>query len=376
MSRSRPVTRVFLVHGSEAAPAALTARLQEELLARGVSVARHERGAPKEGSASADVALWLPDAQGRVRAPAPGEAPARLHAALVTDADLDHGVTGRVDALLVPHERLVEPVRTAARRIVSEPPEVVPVRLPLGGPADRAAARRRRRLPDAPVVLLDLRGDLDTERVIFQLALRRERGTIVLVADDDDDGRARARLRELCERQGVEAWLTAGADGLVGSLDVADLLIGRPRWAEIGLAAAAGAAIDWFGETSGAFGGALRGLKLTGEVTGVLHLSAGVDQRLADRGSIAARGTALREHLVGDARAFLDVLGSLRPREDAASASAAAWERVGPTAGEAAGQGTKPKVDAREPDGAGDKASRIEAELDALKARMHDEDGA
>jgi len=218
------------------------------------------------------------------------------------------------------------------------------------------------------VVLVDLRGEPDIERVLFPLALRRERGSVVLLLPAGD---SKARVRELCKRHEVDAWLALEADGLVGSLDVVDLIIGRTAWAELALAAAAGAAVDWFGDapaSPGSLSAALRELKVLGEVTGVLQLGAGVDLRLADRGGIAARGTALREHLIGNARAFLEALSGLRPRETAPS-GAAAWEAVGPHADRKAPK-ERATVEAREPGEGADRASRIEAELDALKARM------
>jgi hypothetical protein len=378
MAAARPVTRAFVVHPDGAgAVEALAGLLSDELAARGVGVSRHVAGTPPEGAARADVAFWLPRADGRLVPPVEREVPARLHAAFVIDPELDRATLAHFDALLVPHERLVDPVRAAVRRVDVDPPEVVPVRLPLAPSGGRAAARARRRLPDAPVVLVDLRRDVEAvaERALFQLALRRERASVVLLVPHDDS--ARERVRKLCERHEVDAWLTSGDGAVAGSVEAVDLFIGRPDWAELALAAAFSVDVEWLGEEGKAPGpliAALRAAGALGEVTGVLQLAAAIDLRLSDPGGVSARGTSLRAQLCGDAAAFLEVLGTLRPRETPPTGTAV-WEAVGPHRAGARHKQTA-EVEARpQDDSAPDPAARIEAALDALKARMRDEEG-
>jgi hypothetical protein len=385
MPERRPVTRVFLVLPPEPDGSgrpqlvvdALAGLLSDDLAARGVQVARHVAGSAPEGSARADVALWLPDAAGRLLQPQPREAPARVVAGFVVDPGVDRAQLARFDALLVPHEALVEPVRAAAKKGGRHSPEVVAVRVPAAAALPREAEKAGRKLGDLPVVLVDTRHDFeaDIERMIFQLALHDAPAVLVLLVPHDD--RARARARSLCERHEVDAFLASGHEAFATAVPACDLVLGRPSWVELLLAAVHGTAVAWLGDEGGAPRPLMRALRAAGalgEVTGVLQLAAALDGRLLDRGGMAASGTALHEQLVGEARAFLEVLGTLHPGSLELT-GAAAWEAVGPHAKERR-EGEPVKVEARDVgQGSGDRAARIEAALTDLKARMRD-DGA
>lgn len=393
MHGRRPVTRLFLVvppaGGAPGRPEpsvdALAGLMADDLAGRGVQVFRHVAGAPPEGSNRADVAIWLPDPSGRLPVPQEREAPARLHVGLCTGADegrglAESGALARFDALLVPHETLVAPVRAAAELSGRPAPEVVAVRLPAPVAPAREGAKAARRVGAGPVVLVDVREGFEAtvERVVFQLALKSQPAAVVLLVPHDE--RSRARARQLCERHSVDAWLASGPDAFASSCPAVDLLVGRPTWVELLLAAAHESALLWLGEEGAAPKPLLRALRAAGaigEVTGVLQLAASLDAALADLGGIRARGTALREQLVGEARGFLEGLGSLTPRA-LEPAGSAVWEPVGPQA-KARKDGEASVVEARDPgQPVGDRAARIEEALSELKARMKapNDDGA
>lgn len=360
---------------------ALAGLMADELAGRGVQVFRHVAGAPPEGSNRADVAIWLPDPSGRLPMPLEREAPARLHVGLCTGAEegrgvFESGISARFDALLVPHETLVAPVRAAAEKSGRSAPDVVAVRLPAPLAPSREAAKAARRMGPGPVVLVDVREDFEAtiERVVFQLALKSQSAAVVLLVPHGE--RPRARARQLCELHAVDAWLASGPDALAASASAVDLVVGRPSWVELLLVAAHECALLWVGDDDTAPKPLLHALRTAGamgEVTGVLQLAASLDGALADLGGIRARGTALREQLVGEARGFLDVLGSVSPRA-LEPVGSAVWEPVGPHAKERK-EGEEAVVEAREPgEPASDRAARIEEALSELKARMRSSD--
>lgn len=385
MHGQRPVTRLFLVvppaEGASGRPEpsvdALAGMLADDLAGRGVQVFRHVAGAAPEGSNRADVAIWLPDAQGRLPLPQERDAPARLHAAFCTSPDLERAVLARFDALLVPHESLVAPVRAAAEKSGRLAPEVVAVRLPAPAATSREAAKAARRMGTLPVVLVDVREGFEAgiERVVFQLALKSQPASVVLLVPHAE--RSRGRVRELCERHSVDAWLASGPDAFSSACPAVDLVVGRPSWVELLLLAAHEGALLWVGDDGSAPKPLLRALRTAGavgEVTGVLQLAASLDGTLADLGGVRARGTALREQVIGETRGFLEALGSLTPRA-AEPTGSAMWEAVGPHAKERH-EGEAVVVEAQDADRPGaDRAARIEDALSELKARMKD-DGA
>jgi hypothetical protein len=386
MPERRPISRVFLVVPGSSGPGsrpdgtldALAGLVSDAMATRGVQVSRHLAGTAPEGSVRADVAIWLPSGTGALPRPEPREVPARVHAGFVTTPDVDRAYLSRLDAVLVPHEALVAPVRAAVERALGASLEVIPARLPAQTPVAREAAKAARKVGPEPVVLVDVREGFDAiiERVVFQIALRREPATVVLLADGDDA--ARRRVRSLCARHDVDAWLAAGPDALASALPAVDLLVGRPRWGELILAAAHKTAVAWVGDdepAAAALLSPLRRAKSLIEVTGVLQLGAMLDVRLTDRGGITALGTALGDQLTANPRAFLEALGTLHPRVQE-PLGAAAWEPVGPRGERKAKKGA-PVVEAKDPDELeADRASRIEAALSDLKARMGTGEGA
>lgn len=382
---TRPLTRLRIVLGSAASGAAeaLAARIADALAVHGVQVRQQVHGALPDGAPRADVALWLPDLEGKNAPPDPRAAPARVHAALVVDPPGD-GSAGkglaRFDALVVPLETLREPVRQALRRWSVREVPVVVARLPGSPLVVRESEKALRGVVGRKVVLVDVRddrgGDADLERVVVQLALKSHEGAVVLLTAHDE--RARARARTLCERHAVDAWVASGLDAFAQSIAACDLFVGRPSWDELLLAAlhkVAVCALPVDGKR--ALLDALRTRKpaLVDDVASVLALAAALDRRLADPGSLDARGTALREALFGADAELIEALAALEPLPHGAAA-AAAWEQVGPHAADAPRDGGV--VDARDPaaprpEGAGgspSRAQKIEDALEALKQKM------
>ncbi|MBM4280820.1 MAG: hypothetical protein FJ137_08685 [Deltaproteobacteria bacterium] len=316
---------------------AVARAVADALLGLGVQTRQQLCGAPHDGSPRSDVALWLPDAHGQTPAPDPRAAPARVHAALVVDPASPPRHLARYDALLVPAERLVPAVVDAAQRSGRAPP-VVPVRL-AGHVASRAAERAERGLADKRVVAVDVRPGsalaADLERTVVQLALRTHDAAMVLVTAADEA--PQRRLRELCARHAVDAWLAVGAEGMTGALAVADFAVVAPSWDEVLYAALCRTPLALLPSTSSptALAVALRDAGVVDDVLGVLQLAAAVDRRLFDAGALAARGVALAEALVGGERALYDVLAAVEPRPGT-HASSSRWEPLGPQAERAA----------------------------------------
>jgi hypothetical protein len=371
--RARTISRltVVLPAGAPAAQVRVAERLAGNLSIHGVQVARHVRGGPAEGAMRADVALWLPDETGLLAPVESLEASARVHVGLVASAEQRAAGLLGYDAVLVPHEALVEPLTRTAERVAGLPPEVLPCRLPLLGEARRDEAKAARRVQGQQVALIDLHSgfERDAERVLFQLALASRPAAFVLRVPHDD--RSRARLRQLCERHSFEGWMTSGPDAIAASVDAIDVLIGRPGWLDLLLAASEGVDVGWLESDDvplDAWMQVLVECRAVFTVGGVLQLGAALDRRLEDVGGSRASATLLAEQLIGEPRALLRTLGEVR-EQLSAPRGAAAWERVGPEAA-AAAAAVDVKVDARSPDEGPDRAERIEDELAALKARL------
>jgi hypothetical protein len=364
---TRPLSRVFLVVPPDPAVDHVATLLSDTLAVHGVQVTRHVAGAAPEGAARADLALWLPDVEGRLPEAADRDVPARVHAALAVRPDVDKTRALRFDALLPIHEVLVDPVaRTLAS--AARAPEIVAAPLPLVPAESRDDAKRARGVGGRPVVAIDLRPDFDAvcDRVLFQLALAKEPAAWVLVVPADTDARARART--LAARHQVDAWLVSGQDAVVDALPAVDLLVGRLSWAELALAAAYRVALVWRDE-EGPLEPVLQVLRQTralDTLVGVLQLAAELDNRLSDAGGLKTRGTVLADHLTADAPAFLARARGLRARAGASRTST--WEAIGPQAVKRA----RPVVDARDPEAPPeeDRAQVIEDELRALKDRL------
>jgi hypothetical protein len=385
----RPLTRLRLVLPGSKGPdlrvpptvEALAARVADALAVVGVQVRQQVAGAPSDGAPRADVALWLPDVDGANPGPDPRTAPARVQAAFVVEPSPSNGLgnaasakaLSRFDALVVPHESLREPLRAALRRATSRKVPVVVVRLPGEPLMAREAEKALRGVAGRRVVLLDVREgfDGDIERVIVQLGLKSQEGAVVLLAPHDE--RARNRIRSLCERHAVDAFLASGADGFALSIVAADLFLGRPSWDELMLAALHRTSVASLPMTQArALLEQMSKLRLVDEVVGTLQLAAALDRKLADPGSIDARGLALREALCGPERELVEALSSLEPTPQGHGASS--WEAVGPQAARqnlAGGPGNV-VVEARDANVPPEpsRAQRIEDALEALKQKI------
>jgi hypothetical protein len=348
-------------------------------------------GAQPDGAPRADVALWLPDADGRTGAPDGRLAPARVHAAFVVEPPSSEGGTApgsaramaRFDALVVPHAGLRDVVRAGLRRTSSREVPIVVARLPGAPLVQREAEKALRGVAGRRVVVVDVRPgpageDVDLERLVVQLALKSHEGALVLLAPHDE--RSRARVRALCERHAVDAWLASGADAFAQSVSACDLFVGRPTWDELVLAALHQVAVAALAvEGKGALVDSLRdgrsnkGGARIDDVTSTLQLAAAIDRRLADPGSLDARGIALRDALFGPDQELIEALASLEPLPQGAAA-AAVWEPIGPHAVDAPREAGR--VEARDaaspsPQGASpSRAQKIEDELEALRQKM------
>lgn len=394
VSTLRPLTRLRLILSAPAngAQEALAARIADALAVHGVQVRQQvaSSGATPDGAPRADVALWLPDADGRTPPPDARLAPARVHAALVVEPPAEPSLTSanqngsakhfaRYDALIVPHDGLRDVVRQGLRRSSSREVPVTVARLPGAPLVQRESEKALRGVGERRVVVVDVRPgphgeDVDLERLVVQLALKSHEGALVLLAPHDE--RSRSRVRTLCERHAVDAWLASGNDAFAQSITACDLFVGRPSWDELALAALHKVAVAALAvEGKRALLDALRtSTKVIDDVTSTLQLAAAIDRRLSDPGSLATRGLALREALFGPDKELIEALASLEPLPHGAAA-AAIWEPIGPHAADAP-RGDAGKVDARDaaspsPPGASpSRAQKIEDELEALRLKM------
>ncbi|MDP2344254.1 MAG: hypothetical protein Q8O67_25065 [Deltaproteobacteria bacterium] len=339
----------------------------------GVQTRLQLQGAPPDGSPRSDVALWLPDLHGQTQPPDPKAAAARVHVALVVDPTSSPRTLARFDALLVPCERLLPAVREAVQKS-PRAPAILSVRL-CGQPPAADAERVERGFSGKRVVVVDVRaasaaGD-DLERTVVQLALRSNDAALVLAAPADEA--IQRRLRELCQRHLVDAWLAAGPDALSSTMGVADLIVGTPSWDEILLSALYRTPLALLPPASGAhapLAAALRDAGVVDDVMGTLQLAAAIDRRLYDPGATAARGLALGEALFSTEKALYDALASVEPLPGT-HAPSSRWEPIGPHADKATQPAAQPvlAVDPNKPVPPSP-AQKIEDDLAALKAKL------
>lgn len=338
----------------------------------GVQTRLQLQGAPPDGSPRADVALWLPDLHGQTQAPDLKAAPARVHIALVVDPTSSPRNLSRFDALLVPCERLLSAVRDAVHK-APRAPALLSARL-CGQPPAADAERVERGFSGKRVVVVDVRSGsaagADLERCVVQLALRTNDAAVVLAAPADEG--VQRRLRELCERHLVDAWLTAGPDALSSTMGVADLLVGTPSWDEILLAGLYRTPLALLPPPAGGhapLAAALRDAHVVDDVMGTLQLAAAIDRRLFDPGATAARGLGLGEALFSTEKACYDALASVEPLPGT-HAPSSRWEAIGPHAAKAAAPAQP--VHAVDPDRpvTVSPVQKIEDDLAALKAKL------
>jgi hypothetical protein len=356
--------------GAVPEPIELLARgFADALASHGVVVRQQTHRGLADGAPRADVAVWFPGADGLTVPPDVRLVPSRVHAAVVVDPASPSRDLARYDALYVLLASHVGPVRDAAHKSGRKVP-VSHVRLCGTSPA-RDAEKAERGVA-GNVVLVDMRRTsstgADAERTVLQLALRNDSATLVLVSDDDDTQRRRLRL--LCDRHAVSAWLTAGPEAMATAIVAADLVIGALRWDEVLLTASARCALITVPFADGRGSALSMGLRDSGvvdELPGTLQLAAALDRRLKDDGGLQARGLGLHEALFQPARSVLDALAETSPLPGTLQ-SATQWEAVGPLAATvpptvvvAVDPQTTPKVST---------AQRIEDDLAALKARL------
>lgn len=370
---ARPITKLRLIlPPGRAAAEAVASRLADGLAVLGVQVRQQLLGAPADGAPRADVALWLPDADGHTPLPDVRTAPARVHVALVVDPATPPRHLSRFDALLVPHESLLAGVAAAQRRTGGRQCPVRVARLAGDALVARDSEKALRGVGGRAVVVVDARDSFESEieRVIVQLALKGQPCTVVLLAPHDE--RSRARVRALAETHGVDAFLASGPDGLAQSVPAADLFLGRPAWDEVLLVALHRTALSLLPQDKrSALSAALLAApgRPVDELLGMLQLAAGLDRLLGDAGALQTRGLLLHETLYGPERELLDVLAAVEPLPQGAAA-AAAWEAVGPHAQSAAHE--HPVVEAKEQGAAAEptRAQKIEDALSALKQKI------
>ena len=389
---TRPVTRLRLLlpdastsrtgspqsHGRVPDAVDVVAKgIADALAGLGVQTRLQLQGAPPDGSPRADVALWLPDLHGQTQPPDPKAAPARVHVALLVDPTSSPRALSRFDALLVPCDRLLPAVREAVQK-AQRPPAVVSARL-CGQPPSTDAERVERGFSGKRVVVVDVRAGsaagAELERCVVQLALRENAAAVVLAAPADEA--VQRRLRELCQRHRVDAWLASGPDALSSTLGVADLVVGTPSWDEILLAALYRTPLALLPPESGGhapLAAALRDANVVDDVMGTLQLAAAIDRRLFDAGATAARGLALGEALFSTEKGLYDALASVEPLPGT-HAPSSRWEPIGPHADTLPGRGATPTlqpvlaVDPSKPVPP-TPAQKIEADLAALKAKL------
>lgn len=384
----RPVTRLrLLLPSSKSDPRSvatvelLANRVADALSLLGVQVRQQVHGAASDGAPRADVALWLPDVDGGTPVPDARSAPARAHVAFVVDPALNPRNLSRYDALLVAREELREPLRASVQRSGGREIPIVVARLAGDPLVARDAEKALRTVSGQRTVLVDVRGlDEDLERVVVQLALMGQDAAAVLLVSHDE--RVRARVRSLCTRHAVNAWLTSGPEAFTSSIGAADLVVGALSWDELFVAALHRVPVAFLSLPGGralldvlhAPSAARGGMRIVDEVAGPLQLAAGLDRRLSDPGALEARGIALRDALFGPERELVDALASVEPSPHGAPA-AAAWEPVGPHALEPR-SAPSAVVEARETHTPAEpsQAQKIEDALEALKKKLSGQD--
>jgi hypothetical protein len=366
---ARPITRMRIVLPASPTVEALVARVADAFAVHGVQVRQQMKGAPFDGAPRADVALWLPDLDGTAQSPDARTAPARAHTALVLEPSSSSSTRtlSRYDAIVVPHEALRDPVRAALKKHAARDVPVVVAKLAGAPAAAREAEKALRGVAGKMVVVVDARPsfDGDIERIVVQLALKTHEAALVLLAPHDEA--SRARVRTVCERHAVDAWLASGTDAFAQSIAAADAFFGAPSWDELLLAALCRVSVSLLpGVASSPLFDALRKDRVVDDVMGVLQLAAALDRKLADRGGVDARGLSLREALFGSDREMLDVLSAVEPLPQSSSG----WEAVGPHAARA--NAPAAVVDAKDASAPSQpsRGQKIEDALEELKARI------
>ena len=384
MSVHRPISRMVFVSpsfrtggsdGRDSATAYLAEICGESLRGLGVEVACVTApDSDVQTRAKADVALWFPNAAGDWVAPSRKRVAAKVHVAFAFGQMVDRRKLSQFDAVWVPDSSLGEGLRAALGTFSADVP-IVAERVPAHLSFQRQQEKSLRRLPDTPVILVDARHDFasEIERLVIQMGLVQRPATRVLLTPHDKD--ARERVRMLCERHGVDAFLASGDDALVASLPAVDWMIGRPSWAELLLVAAHQVALSWIGpepQAERSWLSLLRSQHLVDHVTGTLHLAADLEQKLRDVGGIRARGVMLKEQVVGMPRPFALALSKISPQVRAPTGSAA-WSPVGPHAAHRNAVVDAPVAAREGHDTPLDQAQQIESALRDLRARLQAE---
>jgi len=383
---SRPVTRLRLLLPELTSSASRTPgrvpeavdvvakAMADALATMGVQTRLQLQGSQNDGSPRSDVALWLPDLTGATPTPDPRQAPARVHIALVVDPTSSPRTLARYDALLVPFERLLPAVKEAAQKS-SRPPAIVSARL-CGQPPQKDAERVERGLSGRRVVVVDVRSTSalagELERTVVQLALRSHDAALVLVTNADDA--VHKRLRELCLRHAVDAWLATGDGGLASTLGTADVVFAAPSWDEVLLCGLYRTPLSLLQPASGGvapLSSSLRDAHVVDDVIGTLQLAAAIDRRLADVGAAATRGLQLQEALFSTEKVLYDAFASVEPLPGT-HAPSSRWELLGPHAERAPASISSTPVAAVDParPPPPTTAQKIEDDLALLKARL------
>jgi hypothetical protein len=342
--------------------------MADALAVSGVQVRQQIARTPPDGAPRAEAALWLPDVDGTVQVPDARAVPARVQVALVVDPHAKAAALQSYDGLVVVHAALAQAVGTTLKRAGGREPPIHVARLPHAPVTTRDAEKALRGVRGRRVAVVDVRQDFegDIERVVVQLGLRAQDAAAVLLVPHEE--RARTRVRSLCARHAVDAWITSGTDAVASTVAAADVFVGAPSWDELCLLAARAVEVVVIPDAPAPFVQLLAEARLLDDRHSVLQLAATLDRKLSDPGALDARGTALQSALCGPESELLEALGSIDPLPDGIRATQ--WEAVGPHA--IRPTGTPALVDAKDtPLGAGPSpAERIEEQLHALKERI------
>lgn len=351
----------------------VAASVAEALQAQGLSVATCVRGGPAIAGPRADVALWWCDVGGPSEAHELRAYPSRVHLALMPGLPPSRRALAPFDGVLLTHTGgELHPGPAGPRD--HEGLSVCRVRLPMHVRARNEAEKRARKLGTKPCFLVDMRDDFDAraERIVFQLALTRTPITYVLWVPHDE--RARARVRDLCDRHGLAAWMISGAAAFVDAIPSVDVVIGRLSPMELVWLAAHRVAWVRTDEqsTRPVTPSALPAVShATAAPTSVLQWSAFLERYVEDPGRAQAQGIGLQSELIGEASRFVDALSEMAPRPDRL-ALRSPFEPVGPRRRTRAGEDLHPPAPAGAPEGSNE-ADRIEAALQSLKEKLRNE---
>lgn len=339
---------------------------------KGVQLERHFLGRTGHGGVRSDLAIWLPDSEGRIVDVDRHEISADFHGVYVPNLE---GALERVtgyDILFVHHETMKHALHSALQR--SSISDCLIVCNPFSVAGQRAVQNRASKniLNPELTVMIDVREDFELliERTVFQLALTKSEINPVFLVPHTSQ--ARHRLRHLCERHQLPAFLASGPHAITDSAWDIDDFLGRPKWAEMLVLAMSQTPVAYWNTERSDADPVLQSLIDNRSVThlsaGILQLAVELEKRYSDKGGVVAQGQLLNRQLFVEPKAFLDGASSCLSKSFP-SRKRHQWEPVGPHV-TAAPASANPVAARESNDAKTDDGSGVEAALLEMKRRL------